>query len=257
MKANYHTHTQRCKHAGGSARDYLLKALENKMSILGFSDHAPYPDDRFGLRMDFCELEDYIREIEELKLEFKDDIVIKCGLEIEYDFNQKEYYKKLLNDYKLDYLALGQHIYAKNNKHINVYSLKDTSQYLEYANTIIEGMKTGYFKFLAHPDVIFINDLKWDYNCDKFCDLLINAALENDFIFEFNANGIRRGEQEFCDGNRYPYPHKNFWKKVSETNIKVIINSDCHSPEQVWDNYMEIAYKIAKSWNLNIITEIF
>ena len=54
MRTNFHTHTYRCKHAGGTEQDYVLAAINQEVSILGFSDHAPYPDDRFGLRMDFC-----------------------------------------------------------------------------------------------------------------------------------------------------------------------------------------------------------
>ncbi len=258
MKTNYHTHTSRCKHAKGSAKDYLLMAIEKNLSILGFSDHAPYSDDRFGLRMDFCELEDYIKEVEMLKNEYKNEITVKSGLEIEYDPKEKDYYEKLLNDYNLDYLVLGQHFYInQNNEPVNTYFLEDTSLYLDYAKTVIEGMKTGYFKFLAHPDVVFINDMPWDSNCDKFCDLIVSASKENDFILEFNANGLRRGERDFCDGSRYAYPHKKFWDKVAKENIKVVINSDCHSPEQVWDKYVGMAYDIAKSWGFNIINQIF
>ena len=51
MRSNFHTY--RCKHAGGTEQDYVLAAINQEVSILGFSDHAPYPDDRFGLRMDF------------------------------------------------------------------------------------------------------------------------------------------------------------------------------------------------------------
>nr|WP_317357064.1 histidinol-phosphatase [uncultured Tyzzerella sp.] len=258
MKTNYHTHTFLCKHADGDAKDYLLEAIKKNMSIVGFSDHAPYPDNRYGLRMDFNELEGYINNIENLKKQYKDKITIKCGLEIEYDPSQKQYYEQLLNKYNLDYLVLGQHIYIdENNKTINSYALKNTTQYLQYGKTVIEGMKTGYFKFLAHPDVIFINDLPWDDNCDKFCKLIIDECKKNDFILEFNANGLRRGKQSFCDGYRYAYPHKKFWDEVSKENIKVIINSDCHSPSQIWDKYMDEAYEIAKYWELNVINKIF
>jgi len=42
MIANFHTHTWRCNHAGGTERQYVEKALEAGLWILGFSDHAPY-----------------------------------------------------------------------------------------------------------------------------------------------------------------------------------------------------------------------
>ena len=51
-KVTYHTHTYRCGHAIGTELDYLNSALENKLNILGFSDHAPQPDDRLNLTKD-------------------------------------------------------------------------------------------------------------------------------------------------------------------------------------------------------------
>ena len=258
MKTNYHTHTSRCKHATGSTKDYLLNAIEKNVSILGFSDHAPFKDGPYESRMEFYELEDYIADIKNLKKDYSDKIDIKCGLEIEYIPSKIHYYKELLNDYKLDYLVLGQHFFTdSNNNFINTYLLNDSSKYIEYAKIAVEGMKTGFFKFLAHPDVIFINDVPWDENCEKCCDIIINAAKENDFILEFNANGIRKGIYDFCDGSRYSYPHKKFWDKVAKTNVKVIINSDCHEPKCVWDSTMDKAYDMAKSFGLNIINKIF
>lgn len=260
MKTNYHTHTYRCKHARGEEKDYVLNAIEKNVSILGFSDHSPFENNKYdtSTRMDFSELKDYISIVNNLKETYKDKINIKCGLEIEYNNNEHKYYEKLLNEYKVDYLVLGQHFFAnKNNKLINTYAINDSLHYIEYAKTIVNAIKTGYFKFLAHPDVIFVNDISWDKNCENCCDLIINVAKENDFILEFNANGLRRGKHTFCDGTRYSYPYKKFWDKVAKENIKVIINSDCHTHEQVWDNYMNKAYNLAKSWGLNIINEIF
>ncbi len=258
MKTNYHTHTSRCKHASGSAKDYLLNAIEKNISILGFSDHAPFKDELYESRMDFCELEEYINDVTTLKKEYSNKIDIKCGLEIEYIPSKNWYYKELLNNYDIDYLVLGQHFFTDSNGNFtNTYLLKDSSKYIEYAKVAIKGMETGFFKFLAHPDVVFINDLPWDKNCEKFCDILINSAKQNDFILEFNANGIRKGEHNFCDGFRYSYPHKEFWYKVAKNNIKVIINSDCHKPEYVWDSSMDKAYDMAKSIGLNIINKIF
>ena len=258
MRVNYHTHTYRCKHAYGIEEDYVLNAIEKNLSILGFSDHGPFKDYNYSLRMDFNELEEYILTINNLKEKYDDKITIKSGLEIEYLPDKIPYYKELLKEYKLDYLVLGQHFYKnENNKFINTYIIEDSSEFLNYAKVIIEGMKTGLFKFLAHPDVIFVNNVVWDNNCDKFCDLIVNSAKENDFTLEFNANGIRKGKKDFYDGTRYAYPHKKFWEKVAKENIKVIINSDCHSPEQIWDNNMDLAYKEAKDLGLNIVTEIF
>lgn len=37
MIANYHTHTWRCRHADGTEREYVERAIEGGLKILGFS----------------------------------------------------------------------------------------------------------------------------------------------------------------------------------------------------------------------------
>ena len=83
-KVNYHTHTRLCRHAGGAAEDYAAAALQNSLDVLGFSDHTPFPDGRFGLRMQYDELEPYIRDLNRLKTEYQGRVSICSGLEIEY-----------------------------------------------------------------------------------------------------------------------------------------------------------------------------
>ena len=42
IKANFHTHTERCRHAGCSDQRYVDLAIEAGIKTLGFSDHTPY-----------------------------------------------------------------------------------------------------------------------------------------------------------------------------------------------------------------------
>ena len=55
MKTNYHTHTCRCGHAAGYEEDYVISAIENNVSILGFSDHGPFESSNLDFRMPFSE----------------------------------------------------------------------------------------------------------------------------------------------------------------------------------------------------------
>ena len=63
MIANYHTHTWRCRHADGTEREYVERAIEGGLKILGFSDHSPYPfPDGYdsGMRMRLDQVEGYV-----------------------------------------------------------------------------------------------------------------------------------------------------------------------------------------------------
>ncbi len=241
----------------GEDKDYINSAIKNNLDILGFSDHGPYPDNRFNLRMNFNELEEYKSSLEDLKIKFKDFIHIKIGLEIEYLPSDDFYYNYLKNELKFDYLALGQHLFLTENGQLkNTYSLESTKDYIEYAKSICLGIKSGYFDFIAHPDLIFINDFPWDENCDKACNIIIDTAKNMILYWNLMQTVLEEERKNNSDGERFPYPYEKFWNKVSLAGVKTLINSDCHTPNDLWDNTMDYAYTLANNLNLNIIDNI-
>lgn len=257
MITNFHTHTYRCQHAIGTEEDYTVAAIKEGVEILGFSDHAPFPDKDFGLRMQYSELDDYINEIERLKRVYDGKIKLLKGLETEYHPQYLSYYKELVKKRGLDYLVLGEHTYTMpNGKIYNIFFADSTEDYVNYANAVCEAMETGLFAFVAHPDLMFINDKLWDNNCEKACRLIIDCAEKTDTPLEFNANGMRRQKQYYIDGFRYPYPYEIFWEMVKGRNICVIVNSDNHIPEQVNDEYVKLARQTVKDLGLNLIEKI-
>ena len=244
MKANYHTHTQRCLHASGSEEDYLRCALEAGLQVLGFSDHAPFPDHDFGWRMRFDELEEHFATVKILAEKYASEITVRQGLETEYMPQYRSYYEWLVGEGKVDYLLLGQHLYAdETGKTPYISEAKDTRANLTYAQSIAEGLRTGLFRMVAHPDFYATNRFQWDDNCEAAADIIIEAAVETGTVLELNANGLRKGVfDDFPDGPRYLYPHRHFWEKVAASGAKVIVGSDCHDPRQMWDEAVTQAY---------------
>ena len=116
MLANYHTHTYRCNHAEGEDRDYIEKAIQNGMKVLGFSDHCPwvYPDNFVShTRMKASETEEYFTSLTKLRNEYRKDITIYIGFESEYIPELMEAQNRLLAGYPLDYMILGQHFLTR------------------------------------------------------------------------------------------------------------------------------------------------
>lgn len=251
-KSNYHTHTKRCLHAEGADEEYVIEAINKGLHTIGFSDHGPYPDNRFDLRMQYNELDDYYDSINFLKEKYKDKINIKIGLEIEYFKDQTDYYKRLLT--KFDYLVLGQHVCITDKEpFISNFELSSTDYFITYAEAVSEALDTKLFAFLAHPDLIFLNNFSWDKNSEKASNIIIEAAKRNNAILEINANGVRRGLVDFPDGKRYRYPDKRFWDKVRESNVRVLASADAHAPSQIYDDVVIKTINMAKEWELNLI----
>ena len=258
IKTNFHTHSQRCGHADGIEEDYIKSAISCGVSELGFSDHGPYPDFDFGLRMPFCELPKYLEALDALIPKYQKEITIKKGLEIEYLPKYRDYYEDLLTKWGIEYLLMGEHFYLNaQGEETNIYgSASTTSQFIAYAQTIAEGMKTGLFKAVAHPDLYMLNSFAWDDNCKKAADIIIDTAAATDTILEYNANGLRRGLKPFPDGIRYPYPHDAFWAMAAQAPIKVFVSSDCHNPKDVWDDSVELAYEKLQSIGIQPVMHI-
>lgn len=265
-KTNYHTHTPLCQHAlGTDAAEYARAAYDAGLNILGFSDHAPFRDHDFGLRMNYSELPLYLEQIERLKKEYEGRMQIKKGFEIEYlphytkptYPNHRNYYEYLLQEQKCDYLILGEHFFsAANDTFINLYSAASTEDFVSYAKACAEGMSTGYFNIIAHPDLFGVNDFPWDKNCDIASDIILEAADKYHVVVEYNANGYRRGIHDFKSGSRLMYPLDKFWEKVIGSNLAVIIGSDNHAPEQIWDEAMQKAHEYLASLDIRLISTL-
>lgn len=245
MKANYHTHTRRCRHAQGTERDYVEAAVRAGVGILGFSDHAPFPDFDFGLRMPYGELGPYLDAIDRLTGEFISDIILYKGLEIEYIPQYQSYYEGLLDREGLDYLLLGEHFYPDRYGIVrNIYHARSTADAVDYARAVVRGMETGLFCMVAHPDLFTLGQFDWDENWEDAADRMIDASLRTGAVLEFNANGLRRGIHDYPGGPRLMYPHPRFWEKAAKAGAPVIIGSDCHESGQVWDGCMPEARRI-------------
>lgn len=230
MIANYHTHTYRCGHAEGHEREYVRRAVEAGLEILGISDHTPYdffddePRDR-PMRMKPEELSEYTASVRALAEEFHGKIEIFTGVEAEY---YPKYFPRLLDMLRengVRYMILGQHFLG--NEIGDVYSGRafDDVQTLErYVAQTTEALHTGLFTYLAHPDLIHFTgeDAVYEQNMRKLC----RAARETETPLEINLLGIREGRH---------YPDERFWRLAAEEGNTVIFGCDAHRPADVYD----------------------
>ncbi len=226
MKSNFHIHTYRCNHAGGTDREYVEKAIERGLSVLGFADHSPYwfPHGYYSThRMLTDQLEDYVTSVLRLKEEYKRDIQIYLGFEAEYYPLYWDEFLKNLSAYPYDYLILGQH-FIKNEVG-KIYMMDPCSDYetlSKYVDECIAGMVTGKFFYLAHPDLINFQGSKMVYQSEmrRLCE----AAKRLDVPLELNLLGMR---------DKRGYPREEFWQLAGEIGNEVIFGCDSHTPDSV------------------------
>jgi len=226
MLANYHTHTYRCQHASGEDKEYIEAAIKCGMKILGFSDHCPwfYPNNYISdVRMAPSKVDNYVDSIQKLKAEYKKDIAIYLGFECEYLPELLEQQTEFLKDYPIDYLILGQHTLCPEPEGIYTNQITDDQSFLtQYIDLVIEGLDTGRYRYLAHPDIVQFTGSEKFYTEEmtRLCTYL----KQKNIPIEINALGI-------CVGKGYT--SKRFLEIAKKVGNSAIIGIDAHSPEQL------------------------
>lgn len=224
MYANYHTHTKRCKHAQGEDREYVEAAIEAGMRVLGFADHCPwiFPNDYVsGIRMDRSEIDSYFHSLMQLREEYADDIRLLIGFESEYVPELMEAQDRLFANYPLDYMILGQHFLGIEEGSTYMGNPTEDEAILEqYVDMVIEGLDSGRYAYLAHPDLIHFVGEKETY--DFQMRRMLSYMLENSYPVEINMLGALQGRH---------YPSTRFLQIVGEMGNACIIGVDAHSPD--------------------------
>ncbi len=259
-RISLHTHTKRCKHASGELRDYCVEAVRQEMSVLGFSDHSPFPDKAYqGSRMDFSELAAYRADLEQAKLEFP-ELHLLAGLEIDYRPRLgKAFYEEVyLGEYQLDYLIGGVHFLHPEGQGVLPLT-RDFGGAPEPFKLIIKNsvrlMESGLIRYLVHPDMVAQSIKAWTPEIrDGFAEL-IRTSNDTGVALEINAYGLRKPAVEESDGTeRAPYPWEPFWELAGELGAKyVVAGADAHRPADVWGN-VDACLAIAKKYGLEIRT---
>jgi histidinol-phosphatase (PHP family) len=86
----------------------ILAAISFGYLTLGFSEHAPLKPRR-NFRLNTNEIQDYINEINNLKVKYKNKIRIFCGFECEFHRDETQYYQNIKNMKGVDYMIFGNH----------------------------------------------------------------------------------------------------------------------------------------------------
>ena len=250
MIANYHSHTWRCMHARGTEREYVEAAIRGGLRILGFSDHAPVPyKDGYvsNVKMTPDQLEDYVDTVMALKAEYRRDIEILPGLEVEYYPAYFEAQLEMMKPYPITYFLLGQHFVGNEiGEPYSGHRTESSELFTRYCRQSAEALATGHFTYFAHPDLINFTGDPELYK--KEMRRLCMEAKRLDVPLEINLLGIETNRN---------YPNLLFWKTAGEVGNDVVIGSDAHSPEDVVnEGAIRAAKKIAEENRLRVLDTV-
>ena len=161
---------------------------------------------------------------------------------------EEEYQLDILRNLGCDYMIMGQHfLQSEQNGPYTGTPTDDESRIRDYVDAVIEGMKTGSYLYLAHPDLMNYQgmDSVYDWEMTRLC----KEMKELDIPLEINMLGMGEGQKH--------YPTERFWKIPGEVGNKVILGLDAHCKRQVQDveSYNKCMHIVDK-YNLNLIDRI-
>ena len=246
LRVNLHTHTTRCGHASGADREYVEAAIAAGFRVLGFSDHAPMPfadGHESGFRVPIARLDDYVSSLRALRREYAADIDILIGFECEYYPDTFGRFLDLVAPYGLDYLILGQHFITGEPGPSSFAPTADPALLRLYFDTVLAGLETGRFLYVAHPDNLpFTGD---DAAYAAVVRPFLRRVKELAIPLEINRLGLQ---------DHRNYPSERFFRLCAEVGNSVVVGVDAHAPECLRDTAaIDACFAFAARFGLTVI----
>jgi histidinol-phosphatase (PHP family) len=242
--ADYHMHTPLCRHAKGEPTEYASRALAVGLDEIGFSDHAPFPQDDFDdWRMKLSELPLYLEGIRKAQRDHP-GLVIRCAMEVDYLPEAEDWARELATRHPWDYVIGSVHYVADhwdfdNPQKLSEWKRRDPWEVWQvYWDRLTRAAESGLFDIIGHADL-----------CKKFCYYpkqdctplfrrFLEAAARKSVCIELNTAGLRKDCKEI-------YPSRSILTLAAELGVPITFGSDAHAPEEVGQD-LDAAVQLAR-----------
>lgn len=261
MFADYHVHTYYSDDSETPMEAQVERAISLGLREICFTDHVDYGikrdwDDPRGMeyrkggpgepeRMALANVDypRYFKEIEELKRKYKDQIIIRAGLEFGIQTITIPQYDKLYSKYgdKLDFVLLSVHQVDNQELWTQDFQRGKTQEeynrrYYEEILAVINQFKN--YDVLAHLDLITRYDKNGIYPFEKVQDI-IKEILK---IIIAEGKGLELNTSSWRYGLSDTQPSRDILRLYKDLGGKYItLGSDAHTPE-----YMAAHFEDAK-----------
>ncbi|MEZ4886163.1 MAG: histidinol-phosphatase [Chitinophagales bacterium] len=260
LLTNYHSHTHYCD--GKLAPEaYIKAAIKQGLKAYGFSSHAPLP---FPCKWAIprIKIKDYLAEIEQLSTQYRDEIEIYTGLEVDYIPGRITPQNTFIRHLNLDY-TIGSIHFVGNWSDGKPFQADGThAQFLKGFREIFDNdaqkFMSDYFKLtrdmitLACPDIVgHLDKLKIHNENGKLfseqSDWYVFEVLKTlevikkaGAIMEVNTRGIYKKKTTEL------YPSTWILEYAQHMDIPICLSSDCHHPNEITKGF-EDATRILKA----------
>ena len=245
-----HMHTPLCGHAQGMPVEYVGAAAQRGLKRITFTCHTPLDEDGFGgprIRMAPERLPEYTDLIAEAR-EFGKEIGVEVllGIEAEITPNQRalDRMDALLAETPFDFILGSLHHQLPSYRELitGLGLVDDASIIRHYFETVIQGIESGRYHSVAHPDVIRIYGTVEPFHPKDYepeIRAVVRAAAQRGVCLEINTSGLTKGVFEL-------HPHPLILSWVKEEGALLTIGSDSHKPASVAQFFPEVVETLTR-----------
>ena len=237
-------HTYLCGHAYGAPIEYVMRAAEVGIEVVTFTCHVPMVDEGFGqsgIRMRRDELGRYRSLVEKVAAQGKQyGVEVLYGIEAEI-FPSEEALSEMdgiLRAEPFDFVLGSLHAHTDSyGKWLRKNGAKKDAQRIDsYFRHLKDGVQSGRYDSIAHPDVIRTYGVVRSFDPLAHEEVIVDfldALVEEDLCMEVNTSGLNKGAYEV-----HPDPIILEW--AAARGVRLTIGSDSHLPDSVGQHFDSI-----------------
>lgn len=261
LRKDGHIHTPYCPHGTlDSFELYIEKAIQNGFHEITFTEHAPLPRSfidptpQQDSGMDTKKLESYLSNLDSLKKQYRKDIIISTGLEIDFISGFEQETMSFLNTYGkyLDDSILSVHFLQFQNAYTCIDYSKDTyldfikkvgspiSVYKLYYKTLMDSIKSDLGSFkpkrIGHITLVhkFQRALSEKIDDSKEIVAILKEMKNRQLQLDVNSAGLAK---PYCLES---YPSPPFILLAKQLGIPLVFGSDAHQVSDLHQFYYEL-----------------
>lgn len=263
MIGDFHVHTQYCQHGANDRMEaYVLQAIKKGFTHLSFTEHAPLPESFIDpapgrdSAMDRNAVEAYVMEGKALQAQYKNDLQIKIGFEVDYIRGFEQETQTFLDTYgaEMDDGILSVHmLQAPNEAYFCIdYSKEEfgraadefgglLSLYKAYYDNLIASIEAelGSFKpsRIGHMTLVQKFQLAYPQPADfsKEQQYILELIKEKGYELDVNTAGLSK---PFC---KEIYPSPQLIEKAVQLDIPLVPGSDSHAASSIGKAFEELS----------------
>jgi len=245
---DYHMHTTFSGDADMEPEECIITAIQQGLKEIAITDHAEFNVWRPGeiYENDIVNIDDYIPQLTALKEKYKNKLVIKTGIEVGLQREEKMIIDQFINKNDFDFVIGSSHTINKIDLYFRkIYEGQDKAKaYEQYFNEVFEIVKVfDCYNVYGHLDLIT------RYALGEYDDVEL-TNIEMEMIREILKELISKGKGIEVNTSGYRYglnstnPGIDVLKLYHELGGEVVtVGSDAHSKDH-------IGYKIAEAYEL-------